>query len=304
MSFTVSYAQNREDYIIDGFFPDVEKGFYVDVGAYDPDRDSVTKLFYQKGWHGINVEPLKEQYGLLEQKRKKDINLNIGLSSKPGKLTFREYKGGGLSTFSKEVRAEHEQNLTDNVVDYVDRQVKVDTLKNILDEYKVKHIHFMKIDAEGYEYEIIEGGDWKKYRPELICIEANHVKHDWHPILTDNKYRLVFNDGLNEYYLREESLHRKDMFSYPEKMLTGPQLIKWTVQEEIDAIAKNYENGIESLKKGLEQQNNTVLFLTKENQILREKYQDSLRLTKLLKNLLKQGAKRVRKQGERRQHEK
>lgn len=30
--------------------------FYVDVGANEPDAESVTKLFYLQGWHGINIE--------------------------------------------------------------------------------------------------------------------------------------------------------------------------------------------------------------------------------------------------------
>ena len=32
-------------------------GFYVDVGAMDPVIDSVTKVYYEHGWHGIDIEP-------------------------------------------------------------------------------------------------------------------------------------------------------------------------------------------------------------------------------------------------------
>ncbi len=82
----IYYSQNREDIILDSFFPDVEEGFYVDVGAYDPDHDSVTKLFYLKGWHGINIEPQEKRHQLFVKKRKRDTNLNIGISSKSGSL--------------------------------------------------------------------------------------------------------------------------------------------------------------------------------------------------------------------------
>ena len=68
------------------FFPDVEKGFYVDIGGYDPDYDSVTKLFYLRGWHGINVEPQPSGYRLFEEKRNRDINLNIGSQIKKAKF--------------------------------------------------------------------------------------------------------------------------------------------------------------------------------------------------------------------------
>jgi hypothetical protein len=44
---------------------DIQNGFYIDIGAGDPSIDSVTKLFYDDGWHGINVEPNPKKYGEL-----------------------------------------------------------------------------------------------------------------------------------------------------------------------------------------------------------------------------------------------
>ena len=49
----ISYAQNAEDVVLMRAFADVEKGFYVDVGAWDPVADSVTKAFYDIGWSGL-----------------------------------------------------------------------------------------------------------------------------------------------------------------------------------------------------------------------------------------------------------
>ena len=67
MKHFISYAQNREDVILNGFFEGRDKGFYVDVGAGNPVDDSVTKLFYDKGWHGINIEPIPHIYKELEK---------------------------------------------------------------------------------------------------------------------------------------------------------------------------------------------------------------------------------------------
>ena len=47
----VSYSQNREDIILSAFFGNIDKGFYVDVGAFYPDIDSVTKYFYDRNIH-------------------------------------------------------------------------------------------------------------------------------------------------------------------------------------------------------------------------------------------------------------
>ena len=52
-----SYAQNQEDVVLQIALADVDNGFYIDVGAFDPVTDSVTYVFYKRGWHGINVEP-------------------------------------------------------------------------------------------------------------------------------------------------------------------------------------------------------------------------------------------------------
>ena len=54
----ISYAQNFEDVVLDRVFHQVERGRYIDVGGYDPVIDSVTKHFYDKGWSGVNIEPV------------------------------------------------------------------------------------------------------------------------------------------------------------------------------------------------------------------------------------------------------
>ena len=287
MSFKISYAQNREDVIIEGFFTGIGKGFYVDIGANDPDEDSVTKLFYEKGWHGINIEPIKDKFNKLQLKRVNDKNLNIGLSDVPGMLAFREYAGHGLSTFSSEIKREHEKNLNDNVSEYVDVSLSVDTLENILDRYKVKHIHFMKIDVEGFENEVLKGNNWAKYRPELICIEANHIKNDWRPYLLAQNYTLVFHDGLNAYYIRNESMARANTFSYAEHMLTGPQLIKWTVNREFESIIKTYKNDSAILQKNIDDMQEKHLELYKTFKELEETHKRSLLSKQLFSNLIK-----------------
>lgn len=55
-----SYAQNFEDVILWRALRHVERGFYIDVGAQDPVVDSVSLAFYEKGWRGVHVEPIKK----------------------------------------------------------------------------------------------------------------------------------------------------------------------------------------------------------------------------------------------------
>ena len=224
--YKVSYAQNREDVIIKAFFPDVTNGFYVDIGANDPVDDSVTKLFYDLGWRGINVEPSPTLYKNLKSERPRDITVNVGASDKKGSLQFREYANHGLSTFSDAVKKSHEKSPSAKTSEHTDYSVDVLPTKAILQEHaKGVHIHFMKVDVEGYEYDVLHGNDWDVFRPELICIEANHIINDWHPLLKAAGYHEVFNDGLNEYFLAKESLFRKEHFDYAEAMLLDGVII-------------------------------------------------------------------------------
>jgi hypothetical protein len=54
----ISYAQNGEDIVLYRAFGQQSEGFYIDIGANDPDTCSVTRLFSEAGWRGINVEPV------------------------------------------------------------------------------------------------------------------------------------------------------------------------------------------------------------------------------------------------------
>lgn len=222
-NFLVSYAQNREDIILSGFFKDIKNGFYVDVGANDPEKDSVTKLFYDRGWSGVNIEPIKFYYEKLQQQRPRDINLNVGIANNEKALSFREYyRANGLSTFSEKMVNDYDVNPDNNTNKYKDYSVRVYPLKKIFKDYKINKINFLKVDVEGFEYEVLISNDWARYRPQVICVEANHVQEKWNKILTNNNYRLVFFDGLNEYYIDNESPDYVKSFSYTITMLTYP----------------------------------------------------------------------------------
>jgi len=199
-----TYAQYNEDLVLMALFSDVKKGFYIDVGANYPTIDSVTKIFYDKGWCGINIEPLQDLFIQLEKERPRDINLQIGIGDKSGEAEFREIVDlPGHSTFDNHQKKRHNKEHK-----YVDYNVPVRTLDDVLTEYKPKHIEFLKIDVEGFEYQVIAGNKWNKFRPEVVCIESNHVSQDWRPLLTTQRYRLFITDGLNEYYVAEENWRR------------------------------------------------------------------------------------------------
>lgn len=217
----VYYSQNKEDLILASIFKGQEKGFYVDVGANHPTYDSVTKYFYEKGWNGINIEPIKSFYTLLQIDRPKDTNINIGISSKNGMLNLREYfseAGEGMSTFSDDLKKQYSSSKHWATTSFKDYEVETRMLSQVFEEEDVKSIDFMKIDVEGLEYEVINSNNWTEYRPKFICIESNHIIKDWRPILKANGYELFFNDGLNNYYFDKRN-NPNFTYSYSEDLL-------------------------------------------------------------------------------------
>ena len=75
----ISFAQSGEDVVLARAFRGRNEGLYVDLGANDPVVDSVTKHFYDRGWRGINVEPVPSAFEALVAQRPRDVNLNVAV---------------------------------------------------------------------------------------------------------------------------------------------------------------------------------------------------------------------------------
>lgn len=196
-----SYAQDKEDLILADILKDVKEGFYVDVGANSPTVYSVTKAFYEQGWNGINIEPLPDMYNELCASRERDINLNIGISNTEGTMTLHIDSMG--STLSDKV-------VSDNhLQDRPTMQIDVDTLTHVVDTCFVKEIHFLKVDVEGFEKQVLEGYDFH-IRPWVICMESTKPNteipcyDEWEHILLDHGYVLKEAHGINRYYVDSE----------------------------------------------------------------------------------------------------
>lgn len=166
-----SFSQGGEDIIIDKLLKRKKKGFYIDVGAYDPTRFSNTQRFYIRGWRGINIEPDPIRINKFHKLRPEDINLNIGIANKQGTFDFYKFDPQTQSTFSKQA-ANHYQKLGFNLAETI--KVSVRKLEDILDkECKSKQIDFLSIDTEGFDLEVLKSNNWKKFKPEVICIEGH-----------------------------------------------------------------------------------------------------------------------------------
>lgn len=164
------YAQEGEDIILKHIFAEVKKGFYVDVGAHKPIQYSTTYMLYQKGWQGINIDPMPGVKQQFNKMRHRDINLEMGISNEPGEKEFYIFNEDAINTFDKEIALGRNQELGYTLV-RVER-IKTDTLLNILNQYADnKEIDYLNIDVEGHELDVLQQNDWGKYRPKVISVE-------------------------------------------------------------------------------------------------------------------------------------
>jgi FkbM family methyltransferase len=219
----VSYAQNFEDVMIQRLFEPGHLGFYLDIGAAHPEKMSVTCHFYKNGWSGVNVEPVGVFHALLQEARPRDVNLRFAVGDTPGASQFFEISGQAEnSTLNPEIATALEATgATASTT-----MVEVIRLDQLCDRFVgSRTIDFLKIDTEGGELSVLRSGDWARYRPRLVVIEAVAVNSSeenwllWEPILVEADYHRVWFDGLNNFYLRGEDLALQQYFRTPPNVL-------------------------------------------------------------------------------------
>ena len=163
-----SYSQDGEDKILKEIFKYKKSGLYVDVGCYHPIELSNTALLYNRGWKGINIDISEYSIKLFNFLKPDDINLNLAVSNFTGYTDiFYQKRLSKISTIDKQTSLKVFQGKINT------KKISCKTLTEIIDDtiYKGKKIDFLNIDAEGHDLEVLKSLNFKKYLPEVICIE-------------------------------------------------------------------------------------------------------------------------------------
>jgi FkbM family methyltransferase len=208
------FAQHGEDRRLAKLLAGRRRGFYVDVGAWDPHQDSVTKYFYERNWRGVNVEPHPVLYQRLVAARPKDVNLPVALGATNEERLLTLVGNSGLTTFDQHFAGNAERWLAENgrgQPEVAQIRVQVTTLAEVCRRYVPAgtSIDFLKIDVEGAEGDVLRGGDWANYRPEILVVEAVQpltsipAWDDWDDFVRSCGYAFIEFDGLNRWYRRE-----------------------------------------------------------------------------------------------------
>lgn len=221
----ISYAQNGEDVVLSrALRPWENKGFWVDCGAGHPKFDSVTKLFSQFGWTGINIEPLDDEFILLRQDRPEDENIRclLGAQEGVGAIYAGPAENRGSSTTDPQLVDRYATEFGQTFQKF---EVPVHRLDAILREKVRPTIDFLKIDVEGAEEAVLRGMDLQEFHPRILIIEATRPNSTdlsyatWEPLVLDSGYLFAFFDGLNRYYVNKNDKDLLAPLSIPANVL-------------------------------------------------------------------------------------
>ena len=238
----ISYAQNFEDVRLWKALSTETECIYVDIGAGHPTDLSVTRLFSERGWRGINVEP-GPNASLLASERPRDLTLQVAISSRSGEIQFTlRYPHLDLSSIYSEA-----ETFSD-VVDERSENVVVEslTLTELFDHYlQSQEIGFLKVDVEGAEAEVIASNDWVRFRPLVVVIEAIDPATrapsyaSWEPMLLAAGYEFAIDDGINRFYSRSDRPGLRQLLAQPVSPIDG--FFQWPFLEAVQKAAISEE---------------------------------------------------------------
>ena len=210
----ISYAQNFEDVILWRALRHIDKGFYIDIGAQDPMVDSVSLAFYERGWRGVHVEPSPAYAQQLRVARPDEVVIEAVVGKIDGKATFYDIANSGLGTTCPANAAQHAESGKTVELRLVDSR----PLSSLLDEYSERDIHWLKIDAEGGEEDVLASWDTSRVRPWILVIESTEpnsprsTHEQWEHIVLALGYEFCYFDGLNRFYVSAEHPELKPAF--------------------------------------------------------------------------------------------
>jgi len=205
-----SYSQYSEDILIRAVFDvmGIHNPTYLDIGANHPYLLSNTYLFYSTGSKGVLVEPNIELHKHLKAKRKRDVCLNVGIGlDEQIEADFYLMDADVLSTFSKKEAHFVEAQGTYRIEKVV--RVPLMNINLVIDKYFTTKPHFISIDVEGMDYEILQTFDFSRNRPIVFCVETLMYQEDRHApkikeiinLMLENDYFIYADTHLNTIFV-------------------------------------------------------------------------------------------------------
>lgn len=169
--------------VIEEIFKGMTNGYFVDIGAADGLLCSNTYVLEKEyQWDGLCIEPNSVSFEKLKLTRKCDLDNSFVLDDRGGEIDFHEYIGSVHQLLFSSMNPHAPYANNPHVVEQV-RKVKPVPLAEVLSKHNLSNvIHYMSIDVEGAEYDLIHNFFVKcqgKVPPDpatkaVMCLSIEH----------------------------------------------------------------------------------------------------------------------------------
>ena len=202
------YSQWGEDLVIENFFKNKEKGFYVDIGCFHPVFYNNTCLLYNKGWAGINIDLNQTSIDLFNIVRPNDHNICAAVAEEVQEYDlFFDNAFSPVNTINKSYYESSNKKIAFKKLSK--QKVVTKKFTDLMEDISnIPSINFLNIDCEGHDYSVLKSFNLKYYKPELVCIEthdSNNAETFYYKniinLLNENGYTFLKKCGLSSIFI-------------------------------------------------------------------------------------------------------
>ena len=172
-----SRSQLQQDLMVGYFYPDHNsERFFVEFGATD--GVSLSNTFFLEeslGWRGILCEPARTWRRRLNANRSCIVDYRCVHPLSQTEVMFSETRSPELSTISSFVGLDLHAGARMLNKNYLVPTVSLDDL--LKEHHAPKDIHYLSIDTEGSEFDILENFPFENWNISIISIEHNYSEN-------------------------------------------------------------------------------------------------------------------------------
>lgn len=192
------YSQCGQDrFVHENYFFFLRDGVFVDIGAHDGISLNNTYFFEKEmGWTGLCIEPIPEIFERLQSNRKA-LCVQGCVSDQEEEKEFMRIFGNVemLSGLLDHYDPKHLERIYRELLleggSYEIFNVKCYLLNDLLEKHGIDHIHFLSIDTEGGEFEILSSIDFSRIKIDVITVENNYNDPRFIPFLDSKGFHFV-----------------------------------------------------------------------------------------------------------------
>lgn len=171
-----TYAQHGDDLMLLnlcellGIYPGTEPT-WLDVGCHHPTTISNTRLLYDRGYHGVNVDANSHLMLAFAGERPRDTNVCTAVGIDAGRYPFHVFHpDSGRNTLSQ-AEVDRVRPVMGEPLEVA--MVQVVTLNQLVDQQLGRFFPpILLLDVEGLDFDILNATRFDPHPPQVIVVET------------------------------------------------------------------------------------------------------------------------------------